>query len=75
MDLFWSRHGSVACALHAPTADSDRWQKEVWQQVPAWRQAVTAGVLQCQFCHGRPYERHPRYTSGQVKGEELFEPE
>ena len=55
MDLFWSKHGTVACDTHAPLRGSDEWHTQGWQQVPLWRQRVNATVLQCQFCHGRPY--------------------
>ena len=58
--LFWSKIGTVACSSHAPTLDSERWQLQGWQQVPQWRQAVKGAVLQCQFCHGRPYGHHLR---------------
>jgi len=59
--LFWSKRGVVACATHAPTPASETWNTQGWQQVPAWRQTVKAPVLQCQFCHGRPYG-HVRET-------------
>lgn len=54
-DLFWSKRGMVACATHAPKPASENWKLQGWQQVPPRRQAVNAAVLQCQFCHGRPF--------------------
>ena len=54
-ELFWSKRGVVACALHAPVRASEMWNRQGWQRVPAWRQAFHMTVLQCQFCHGRPY--------------------
>ena len=33
--LFWSRRGEIACAEHAPTADSPRWGDERWAALPA----------------------------------------
>jgi CheY-like chemotaxis protein len=60
--LFWSKRGVVACATHAPAPASENWEQQGWQQVPAWRQTVKLTVLQCQFCHGRPYA-HARETS------------
>jgi len=58
MNLFWSKRGIVACETHAPALDSDDWRTEGWQQVERWRRGLT--VLQCQFCHGRPYLHTPR---------------
>lgn len=60
MDLFWSKRGIVACATHAPALDSDEWRTQGWQRVPGWRAGVKAKVLQCQFCHGKPYVHHVR---------------
>jgi hypothetical protein len=57
--LFWSKRGVVACPTHAPLVDSDEWRTQGWQQVPGWRHR-RATVLQCQFCHGRPYVHHYR---------------
>jgi CheY-like chemotaxis protein len=59
--LFWSKRGAVACAVHAPEPASETWNVQGWQRVPAWRQRVKGTVLQCQFCHGRPYA-HVRDT-------------
>jgi len=53
-ELFWSKRGVVACAMHAPAPASENWNLQGWQQVPAWRQTVKLTALQCQFCHGRP---------------------
>jgi len=55
MDLFWSKGGTVACSAHAPAPASDVWKVQGWQPVPHWRQAAKVTILQCQFCHGRPY--------------------
>jgi len=60
MDLFWSKRGVVACDTHAPRLDSDEWRTQGWQQVPAWRGSINTKVLQCQFCHGKPYLPHGR---------------
>jgi CheY-like chemotaxis protein len=62
LELFWSKRGVVACARHAPAPASENWELQGWQQVPAWRQAVKSTILQCQFCHGRPYA-HSRETT------------
>jgi CheY-like chemotaxis protein len=48
-ELFWSRRGEVACAAHAPAADSSRWQEERWSPVDGARTRVT---YQCQHCPG-----------------------
>lgn len=61
-ELFWSKRGTVACATHAPAPASENWSLQGWQQVPAWRQTVKSTILQCQFCHGRPYT-HPKETN------------
>ena len=58
--LFWSKLGAVACAQHAPALGSDVWKAHGWQQVPRWRQGFHSMVLQCQFCHGRPFLHVPR---------------
>lgn len=63
VDLFWSKHGIVACSTHAPEQGSDMWRLQGWQQVPSWRHALSAAVLQCQFCHGRPYVHQPRRST------------
>jgi CheY-like chemotaxis protein len=55
VELFWSKRGVVACATHAPAPASENWDVQGWKQVPAWRQSVNTTILQCQFCHGRPY--------------------
>lgn len=57
-ELFWSKGGVVACAMHAPARASERWQLQGWQEVPEWRQMVKLTTLQCQFCHGRPFVHH-----------------
>jgi two-component system, cell cycle response regulator DivK len=58
--LYWSKHGIVACSTHAPALESDMWRLQGWQEVPAWRHTISASILQCQFCHGRPYVRQVR---------------
>ncbi len=57
-ELFWSKRGVVACAMHAPAPASENWARQGWQPVPEWRQTVKLTILQCQFCHGRPYGHH-----------------
>ena len=63
-ELFWSKRGVVACAMHAPAPASETWNLQGWEQVPAWRQTVKVTTLQCQFCHGRPYvhAKEPRFA-------------
>ena len=59
--LFWSRHGEVACAGHAPEETSPRWREESWVAVP-----VDAGMgrifYRCQHCPGdrSPIDRSRR---------------
>lgn len=31
--LYWSRHGEVACATHAPSSDDPRWTGEDWAPI------------------------------------------
>jgi len=61
--LFWSRRGEVACALHAPSAETERWRDERWSAIPrgAGKNRVT---YQCQHCAGGvPILRTPRPRS------------
>lgn len=48
LDLFWSRRGEVACALHSPQEGSPQWTSEQWTRVTR-RKRLT---YQCQHCHG-----------------------
>jgi DNA-binding response OmpR family regulator len=59
--LYWSKRGMVACAGHAPAAETERWRAEAWQPVPEHHRSGD-GALQCQFCHGRPYVRMEKDT-------------
>jgi two-component system cell cycle response regulator DivK len=61
-ELFWSKRGVVACAVHAPAPASENWNLEGWQHVPVWRHTFKLSTLQCQFCHGRPYRHHRETT-------------
>jgi two-component system, chemotaxis family, chemotaxis protein CheY len=62
--LFWSRHGEIACAQHAPEPDSHRWREERWAPI---RPAADTHriVYQCQHCpgHGSPIDRSRRTAS------------
>jgi CheY-like chemotaxis protein len=49
--LFWSKRGEIACAQHAPSADSDRWSREGWQMVPDMEGRRI--IYQCQHCDKR----------------------
>jgi CheY-like chemotaxis protein len=59
--LFWSKRGEVACANHAPVADSTQWTEEGWCRMtsPFGRRQV---VYQCQHCaaDGSPVARRSR---------------
>jgi CheY-like chemotaxis protein len=62
--LFWSRRGEVACALHAPTADSPRWHEEQWSAVAGGGSRLT---FQCQHCPGSAgpiSRRRPQQQAG-----------
>jgi CheY-like chemotaxis protein len=62
--LFWSRRGEIACANHAPEADSDRWREERWAPIPAPADAHRI-AYQCQHCpgDGSPIDRSRRAAS------------
>jgi CheY-like chemotaxis protein len=68
--LFWSRRGEIACALHAPDAQSARWRDEQWMPI-APAAAYQQIVYQCQHCPGNqgPIQRRPhvdKWKSGKV---------
>jgi len=48
--LFWSRHGEVACAAHAPDPEDPRWTAEGWEVVPSSLGYVKATRYQCEHC-------------------------
>jgi two-component system response regulator MprA len=60
--LFWSRRGEIACAVHAPAADSERWTQEQWTAIPP-NPGYQQIVYQCQYCPGHqgPIQRRPRH--------------
>ena len=60
--LFWSRRGEIACATHAPAADSERWQSEHWTAIPP-HPGYQQIVYQCQYCPGHqgPIQRRHRH--------------
>jgi CheY-like chemotaxis protein len=53
--LFWSRHGEVACADHAPQSDAQRWRREGWRAIhPTELKRLS---YRCQHCAGTPIGR------------------
>ena len=64
-ELFWSRRGEVACSVHAPASDSERWVEERWAPIPhgAGRDRV---AYQCQHCSGNGPIRHRTLYSAHV---------
>jgi CheY-like chemotaxis protein len=62
--LFWSRRGEIACAQHAPEADSERWRDERWAPIPPTADAHRI-AYQCQHCpgDGSPLDRSRRTAS------------
>jgi len=60
--LFWSRRGEIACATHAPAADSERWKDEQWTPIPP-NPGYQQIVYQCQYCPGHhgPIQRRWRH--------------
>ena len=61
--LFWSRRGEIACATHAPEADSSRWRDERWAPIPPTDSHRIA--YQCQHCpgDGSPLDRSRRASA------------
>ena len=59
--LFWSRRGEIACADHAPEADSSRWHDERWAPIPPAADSHRI-AYRCQHCpgDGSPIDRSRR---------------
>jgi hypothetical protein len=54
--LYWSRRGEIACEMHAPKSDLNRWTADGWRRVDRARRP-----LQCAQCHdGASVKRSPR---------------
>jgi len=49
-ELFWSKRGRVACAVHAPEQYSDTWTVEGWDRIPDDAQRRHGLTYQCQHC-------------------------
>jgi hypothetical protein len=52
IDLYWSLHGEVACANHAPEVEDPRWTREGWARINLRPETVQATryEYQCQHC-------------------------
>jgi CheY-like chemotaxis protein len=50
-ELYWSRRGEVACGLHAPVGESERWREERWVAIPA-KLGQRQVRYRCQHCAG-----------------------
>ena len=62
-DLYWSKRGEVACRLHAPSRDSDRWNREHWTSID--RHGGPERVrFQCQHCAEGPIAHARQETNG-----------
>ena len=59
--LYWSKKGEVACANHAPAADSERWTTEGWRPILA--SDGNSGLYRCQHCEGTPRVSRKKATS------------
>jgi CheY-like chemotaxis protein len=59
--LYWSKRGEIACVRHAPEEESDRWQAERWQLLPAMEGRRI--VYQCQHCDKRAIQHARRKPS------------
>jgi hypothetical protein len=64
--LYWSLHGEVACADHAPQVEEPRWHLDGWVSLKVRSGAVqgTTYEYQCQYCalDGRAIARQPDVT-------------
>jgi hypothetical protein len=60
--LYWSKRGHVACAMHAPHPDSGRWHAEKWSCIPDDANGRHGLFYQCPRCapDGRVH-RHSRF--------------
>jgi hypothetical protein len=72
--LYWSTHGEVACAEHAPDIGDSRWVKDGWALVPLAIGRVHRSRYQCQHCavDGRAFVKRPgaqRPDSGLYSGD------
>lgn len=48
--LYWSVRGEVACAMHVPRPDSQRWSDERWAAIPFEQRRGSGTRYQCQHC-------------------------
>src|SRR5687767_8777122 len=48
--LFWSKRGDVACPIHAPDRQSDRWRLEGWRSIPVEANGRHGLAYQCPRC-------------------------
>ena len=48
--LYWSHHGEVACAVHAPHTTDSRWTVQRWKPLAAASQGVHRIENRCQHC-------------------------
>jgi hypothetical protein len=64
--LYWSVDGEVACAKHAPQAETPQWSLEEWAPIKVLSGSIhgTLYEYQCQYCapDGLPVEREARLT-------------
>ena len=48
--LFWSKRGDVACHVHAPDPQSDRWRLDDWRSIPDEANGRHRLAYQCPRC-------------------------
>ena len=58
--LYWSLHGEVACASHAPTSDDPRWSREGWAPIAVVDRRVPDSRYEYQCRHCAPDGRVER---------------
>ena len=65
--LFWSKRGAVACRVHAPDPQSDRWHIEHWCPIPGEASTRHGLAYQCPRC--APDGRMHRHLNAAEHGE------
>jgi hypothetical protein len=67
--LFWSKRGDVACRIHAPDPQSDRWKIDNWCEIPGEVSKRHGLAYQCPRCapDGRLH-RHLRAAEREANG-------
>ena len=49
-NLYWSKHGNIACEIHLPSLSDARRHSEAWALIPETAMPLRGGRCQCQYC-------------------------